>query len=335
MTDPIARAAEEVTFLSTMFGSLASPEATPEQKIHSDAEIVILSGFLGAGKTTFLRRILSAENGKNVGVIVNDFGSVNLDADTLSETSDGVVSLPNGCSCCTIGSGFTAALRAMLTQPNPPDHVYVEASGVSDPVSMMTLAELTHPTGATSVVTLVDCQTFGSQPLPYQIQSVFERQVKAAHLVLLTKTVAAGEEKTQSVRAAISNLTEGRMVLDADADDTAYQMVLRGQLGGARPTLIQRDHDISQITTCTVPVTNPVLRETFVQLLDQIPETILRLKGSLQLTDGDTITVQCVGPQTSMQTADQKDEAEHCLVAIFTGSDSASTAQWLDALRKI
>ena len=95
--------------------------------------ITVVGGYLGAGKTTLLNHLLRNTDDRRLGVIVNDFGSINIDAELVVGVDGDLVQLSNGCVCCTIRDDLVEALRRVLNTPNPPEHVIVEASGISDP----------------------------------------------------------------------------------------------------------------------------------------------------------------------------------------------------------
>ena len=97
----------------------------------------MIGGFLGAGKTTLVNHVLSEDHGVRAGVLVNDFGSVNIDAQLVVGVDDDVVELVNGCVCCTIRGDLTAACLQLLDRPDPPEHLLIETSGVSDPVPVI------------------------------------------------------------------------------------------------------------------------------------------------------------------------------------------------------
>ena len=98
--------------------------------------VTVLTGFLGAGKTTLLNRILNGDHGLRVAVLVNDFGSINIDADLVVGVQDDVISLANGCVCCSIRSDLVDAVMQVLTRPERPEYVVLEASGVADPAGI-------------------------------------------------------------------------------------------------------------------------------------------------------------------------------------------------------
>ncbi|MCA9707669.1 MAG: GTP-binding protein [Myxococcales bacterium] len=95
--------------------------------------VTIVGGFLGAGKTTLLNHLLRNAGGRRLGVLVNDFGSINVDASLVVGVEGDMVQLSDGCICCSIQDDLLEGLERLLAAPEPPEHVIVEASGVSDP----------------------------------------------------------------------------------------------------------------------------------------------------------------------------------------------------------
>ena len=91
--------------------------------------ITVLTGFLGAGKTTLLNRILTGNHGLRVGVLVNDFGAINIDAELVVGVEGGMISLANGCVCCEIRDDLVESVDALLARPNAIEYILLEASG--------------------------------------------------------------------------------------------------------------------------------------------------------------------------------------------------------------
>src|SRR5262245_34487323 len=98
--------------------------------------VTVISGFLGAGKTTLLNRILKGNHGLRVAVLVNDFGSINIDAELVVDVESDVVSLANGCVCCSIRDDLSEAIVAVLERPERPEYIVLEASGVAEPAGL-------------------------------------------------------------------------------------------------------------------------------------------------------------------------------------------------------
>jgi hypothetical protein len=102
--------------------------------------LTVLTGFLGAGKTTLLNRILRGDHGLRVAVLVNDFGSINIDAElVVGVESDGdIINLANGCVCCNIREDLVAAVTQVMARPEQPEYILLEASGVAEPSGIAT-----------------------------------------------------------------------------------------------------------------------------------------------------------------------------------------------------
>ncbi|TSD98231.1 GTP-binding protein [Gordonia rubripertincta] len=102
--------------------------------------VIVVAGFLGSGKTTLLNHLLrsAGATGTRLGVLVNDFGSVNIDALLVSAQADGAVSLSNGCMCCTVDAdGLTDALTSLVRPSAKIDAIVIEASGIAEPKSLI------------------------------------------------------------------------------------------------------------------------------------------------------------------------------------------------------
>ena len=99
----------------------------------------IVTGFLGAGKTTLIRHLIANAGGRRLALIVNEFGELGFDGDLLkgcaSETcrEEDIVELANGCICCTVADDFLPTMEALLSRAAPPDHIIIETSGLALP----------------------------------------------------------------------------------------------------------------------------------------------------------------------------------------------------------
>src|SRR5207237_5821956 len=95
--------------------------------------ILLVTGFLGAGKTTVVNHLLAHAEGRRIAAVVNDFGAINIDAELIAGASDGVVSLSNGCICCSLQGDLLRTLAALLRRDPRPEFIVIETSGVADP----------------------------------------------------------------------------------------------------------------------------------------------------------------------------------------------------------
>ena len=95
--------------------------------------ILLVTGFLGAGKTTVVNHLLAHAEGRRIAAVVNDFGAINIDAELIAGASDGVVSLSNGCICCSLEGDLLRTLATLLRRDPRPEFIVIETSGVADP----------------------------------------------------------------------------------------------------------------------------------------------------------------------------------------------------------
>jgi len=125
----------------------------------------VVTGFLGAGKTTLIRHMLENANGKRIALIINEFGDLGVDGDILKGcgdetcTDDDVMELSNGCICCTVADEFIPTMQKLLERDNPPDHIVIETSGLALPqplVRAFNWPEISTRVTVDGVITVVD-----------------------------------------------------------------------------------------------------------------------------------------------------------------------------------
>ena len=167
--------------------------------------ISLLCGFLGAGKTTtLLRRILSDPQGIRYGVLVNDFGAVNIDGALLAGTEADQVLLNNGCVCCSIRDDLTNALESLLERSPTPERIIVETSGVSKPLPIADAIAAERFQGRARLdgaYCLIDAAGFGG--LDYAATELAIEQAVGADLVILNKTDLASAAEIAAVEASL------------------------------------------------------------------------------------------------------------------------------------
>ena len=107
--------------------------------------VTIITGFLGAGKTTLLNRILNGSHGLRVAVLVNDFGAINIDTELIVGVEDNAISLANGCVCCQLRDDLIETVEEVISRPENPEYILLEASGGIHQTTVMYRWSLTPP----------------------------------------------------------------------------------------------------------------------------------------------------------------------------------------------
>jgi cobalamin biosynthesis protein CobW len=188
--------------------------------------VTVITGFLGAGKTTLIRHLMANPQGKRLAVLVNEFGTVGVDGDILKSCADencpveNIVELANGCICCTVADEFIPTIEALLALPRRPDHILIETSGLALPKPLLKAFDwpaIRSLITVDGVITLADAEAvasghFAGELTEAQIAAgehdtplgeVFEDQIACADIVLLTKADLAGEAGIAAARAVI------------------------------------------------------------------------------------------------------------------------------------
>lgn len=303
--------------------------------------VTIVGGFLGAGKTTFLQRLLSTPQGRKLAVVVNDFGDLNIDARLISQVSDDIVELTNGCLCCSArGDLLIAARRLMLRNPAP-EGVVVEASGVARP-DLVARSFSSNEFGSyfevETLLTLVDAASFGS--LDFDAGELAIDQAAVADLVLLNKVDLAGAAEASRVTETLKQAVPHIRLIETVEADVPLDLVLGSpgaqRLGGFTSGQEDRPAAGELFETFTWGTGGLVDLEAFRAALEQLPPQVYRLKGFIVTTDQphQPLLVQMVGRRGTIEPFGACDVEQECeLVAIVrkTAMTSHDFAMRFDA----
>ncbi|MGK5630217.1 CobW family GTP-binding protein [Streptomyces sp. URMC 123] len=175
--------------------------------------VIVLAGFLGSGKTTLLNHLLRRSGGSRIGAIVNDFGSIEIDAMSVAGQVDSMVSLGNGCLCCAVDTSELDDYLARLAAPAARiDVIVIEASGLAEPqeIIRMILASENDRIEYGGLVEVVDAAEFAATR---ERHPELDRHVGIADLVVLNKADRVGEAEREAVCATLAELAPGTPVL--------------------------------------------------------------------------------------------------------------------------
>jgi G3E family GTPase len=257
--------------------------------------VLVIGGYLGAGKTTLINKMLSDAT-QRIAVVVNDFGSVNIDASLIRERHNDTIELTNGCICCAVGESLADVLFTILERTELPDVVVIEASGVANPAAVAAFAHIDgfHHLGNVVLIDALHAADTAKDPL---VGRTFALQAQAAHLLAITKTDEADDPVVAHVRDLVSSLAPTVPIV---LSNTATLASLIMDIDPGSEINIDEVHNTFSTTTLShLSAHDESQLHTFVQ---NFPATVVRAKGIVELADGTRRLVQKVGSTVSITT---------------------------------
>lgn len=246
--------------------------------------VTVLSGYLGAGKTTLINRLLAEDHGLNLMVIVNDFGAVNIDDALIESEEGGTIALTNGCVCCSMDQDLQMALRKLVIQKDRPDHVLIEASGVSDPASIADTIQSVPELSYGGIVSIADGQNIQDLLADEAVAPLVRQQLKAADLVLVSKLA----DLDSNLRTELEEIPARglRLLDDAPLAELLFDVIPlpQGRPVAAHPAFATWQHESR----------DPVDRRALGDKLASRPKGLYRMKGFV-LTSGGAYALHIVG----------------------------------------
>ena len=302
--------------------------------------LLILTGFLGSGKTSFLQHFIEYQVQRShfVAVIQNEIGEIGLDGKILDYS---VTEIDEGCVCCTLVGSLKQAVRRILADFQP-DYIIVETTGLANPLNLLDeMAELAELVRFDSVTTVVDAvnalRTLDDQPIAAD-------QVKAAEVLLLNKQDLADPDLLQRTQerlrglnphAPIFRTTKGHVhpALIYDMEDTGLARTdLRDPAGDIRP-LRSVSHLDQGLWSHTIRPRRAVTRAAFLDSVAAIPPAVFRAKGVVDLEQPrQTVVFQYVAGRYELSSYHDPGVMDRFLTFIGQGEDRAGSVPLLDCL---
>lgn len=206
----------------------------------------VITGFLGAGKTTLIRNLLQMVDGDRLALIINEFGDIGVDAALAKECgspscdADSIIELANGCICCTVADDFLPSMEALLNQTPPPDRIIIETSGLALPqplVQAFQWPDIRTRAMLDGVITVVDGSALAKDQVASDLSAVetqrrndpeldhdtpinelFHDQLSAANILVLSKTDLMSDDEKQHVKAKLDRMmTQNAPVVETSA----------------------------------------------------------------------------------------------------------------------
>jgi cobalamin biosynthesis protein CobW len=302
--------------------------------------VTVITGFLGSGKTTLIRHLMTNANGKKLAVLVNEFGSEGVDGEILKSCADAncpeenIVELANGCICCTVADEFIPTMRSLLARPVAPDHILIETSGLALPKPLLKAfdwPEIKSRITVDGVIALadaeavaagrfapdpaaVDAQRAADQSLDHEtpLSEVFEDQIACADIVLLTKADLAGEAGIAAAKQLIAAEAPRPLPMLSVTDGAIDPQVILGLNAAAEDDLAARpshhdgeeDHEHDDFASVVVELPEITDIDALARAVGRLAreQNVLRAKGYLAVAGKPMrLLLQAVGERVRHQ----------------------------------
>ena len=318
--------------------------------------VTILTGFLGAGKTTLIRNLILKNKSKKLAVIINEFGDLGVDGEIVKQCSDetcpeeNILELANGCICCTVADDFIPTMKSLLEGQYIPEHILIETSGLALPKPLLKAfewPEIRSRLTVDSVLAVVDAeavvngifapqmsneleekqnQTYVEHETP--LSEVFEDQINCSDVVLLTKPDLV-KNISDARNIIIKEMERNVPILEVQNGDIGADVIL-GVNAAAETDLDNRrshhdgfdDHEHDDFDTFSITVPKILDVEKFKIVLEKLirENDILRIKGFLRVESKPlNLLVQSVGKRLSVNFTDTKIPVENTGNLVFIG----------------
>lgn len=302
--------------------------------------VTVITGFLGSGKTTLIRHLMTNAGGRRLAVLVNEFGTVGVDGDILKSCAiedcpaENIVELANGCICCTVADDFIPTIEALMALPTRPDHILIETSGLALPKPLLkafdwpairskitvdgviALADAEAVAAGTFAadVAAVDAQRLADDSLDHEtpLSEVFEDQISCADIILMSKADLAGPEGLAKARKVIEAESPREIPILEMTEGVIDPKIVLGLNAAAEDDLAARpshhdghdDHEHDDFETVVIPMPEVSDVEALVAAIERLAreQNILRVKGYVAVEGKPMrLLVQAVGARVRQQ----------------------------------
>ncbi len=281
----------------------------------------VITGFLGAGKTTLVRHVLENAGGRRVAVIVNEFGSLGIDGEILKGCGieicgeEDIVELSNGCLCCTVADDFVPTMETLVARADPPEHILIETSGLALPKPLLkafdwpSIRSRLTVDGVIAVVDgpavaagrfaddpgLVEQQRQADESLDHDnpLEEVYEDQLSAADLVIVNKSDLLDTGKLTRVESEVAASLPRAVKVVAAREGAVDPSVLLGLGAAAEDDLDARpshhdgldDHEHDDFDSFVVTLPEQTSPDALLERLKATVQAhdILRVKGFISI----------------------------------------------------
>ena len=240
--------------------------------------ITIITGYLGSGKTTLLRHLISHAD-KKLAIVMNEFGSVDIDAKIIKGKNVNIAELKGGCVCCSISGEFELAVKEIIERAKP-EHIIIETTGVVDPESLIYDVQENMPyLKLDSVVCIVDCDSMARYP---EIGQTARIQIEMADILLLNKADLVTEQQLEEIEQRVRTINGNAPIYKTIRCNVPVSLFFGAY---TKKDAVKNVHELENLESFVFETTKAIDKKEFESFLTSI-EDVFRAKGFVNFSDG-------------------------------------------------
>jgi len=247
----------------------------------------IITGYLGSGKTTFLKRVIE-QSDRRIAIVMNEFGELKLEGKLLKGKNVNMVELEGGCVCCSLAGEFELAIKEIVNTIKP-DMILVEATGIAEPDSLVTLFQQSlNEVSLDSIITIVDAYGMIKYPVLGHTGRI---QIEMGDVIIINKIDLVKEEEVMEVERKVKEINPRALILKAIRCNVDVKYVL-----GLKMDHFVREHKAHEVEEdiFSFMAKGSLDREAFEEFLSNLPKEVYRMKGSVIFKDGNSYFINYV-----------------------------------------
>jgi G3E family GTPase len=279
--------------------------SSPACALHSPQPrlpVTVITGFLGSGKTTLVKHILTNQHGLRTAVIVNEFSELGIDSELIVSADDDMVELENGCICCSINNNFVDAIFRILARDRRVDYLVVETTGLADPLPVVLTflrSEFRELTRVDSIITVADA---GSFCLDLFESEAARNQLRYGDVVLLNKCDLVDAAHLRTLESSIRGVKEGARIIQTTQCRLPLPLILSVGLFQSDRFFADQEHQeaghgahdhahdhvaADGFESLSFQSERPFAVHKFQDFLNRLPEGVYRGKGLLWIHESN------------------------------------------------